>query len=80
LTNTVTDPLLAPLSTRNLTFRNRMVHAPTTMNMSDDKGYVMQKAVGAYEALEAGGFWRGMRLCDQCALGWACQRAHARLL
>ena len=50
------DPLLQPFQTRNLTFKNRMVHAPTTMNMSDDKGYVTQKAVGAYEALAAGGF------------------------
>ena len=50
------DPLLQPFSTRNLTFRNRMVHAPTTMNMSDDRGYVTRQAVGAYEALAAGGF------------------------
>ena len=50
------DPLLEPFKTKNLTFKNRMVHAPTTMNMSDDKGYVTQKAVGAYEALAAGGF------------------------
>ena len=52
----MTDPLLAPLSTRGLTFKNRMVHAPTTLNMSDDKGYATQKAIGAYEALAAGGF------------------------
>jgi 2,4-dienoyl-CoA reductase-like NADH-dependent reductase (Old Yellow Enzyme family)/thioredoxin reductase len=50
------DPLLQPFSTRNLTFKNRMVHAPTTMNMSDAKGYVTRQAVGAYEALAAGGF------------------------
>ena len=50
------DPLLAPLKTKGLTFKNRMVHAPTTMNMSDNRGYVTQKAVGAYEALAAGGF------------------------
>ncbi|MBV1686206.1 FAD-binding protein [Novosphingobium sp. G106] len=52
----MTDPLLQPFQTRNLTFRNRMVHAPTTMNMSDDRGYVTRQAVGAYEALAAGGF------------------------
>ncbi len=52
----VNDPLLQPMKTRNLTFKNRMVHAPTTMNMSDDKGYATQKTVGAYEALAAGGF------------------------
>ena len=39
------DPLLQPFSTRGLTFKNRMVHAPTTMNMSDDRGYVTRQAV-----------------------------------
>ncbi|HEX7781937.1 MAG TPA: FAD-dependent oxidoreductase [Sphingobium sp.] len=52
----MTDPLLEAFSTRGLTFKNRMVHAPTTMNMSDDRGYVTRQAVGAYEALAAGGF------------------------
>ena len=52
----MTDPLLEPFSTRGLTFRNRMVHAPTTMNMSDDRGYVTDKAIGAYEALAKGGY------------------------
>jgi len=52
----VNDPLLQPFETKGLRFKNRMVHAPTTMNMSDDKGYVTQRAVGAYEALAAGGF------------------------
>ncbi len=56
MTNIVTDPLLQPLKTRGLTFKNRMVHAPTTMNMSDDRGYVTRQAVGVYEALAAGGF------------------------
>ena len=50
------DPLLQPFQTRNLTFRNRMVHAPTTMNMSDDRGYVTRQCVGAYEALAEGGY------------------------
>ncbi len=56
LENEVTDPLLQPFQTRHLTFKNRMVHAPTTMNMSDDRGYVTRQAVGAYEALAAGGY------------------------
>ena len=56
MTDSNSDPLLRPFQTRNLTFRNRMVHAPTTMNMSDAKGYVTRQAVGAYEALSAGGF------------------------
>lgn len=50
------DPLLQPFRTRNLTFKNRMVHAPTTMNMSDARGYITRQAVGAYETLAAGGF------------------------
>ena len=52
----MTDPLLQPFKTKHLTFKNRMVHAPTTMNMSDEKGYVTRQAVGAYESLAAGGF------------------------
>ncbi|WP_298290043.1 FAD-dependent oxidoreductase [Novosphingobium sp.] len=52
----MTDPLLEPFSTRNLTFKNRMVHAPTTMNMSDDRGYITDKAIGTYEAFAKGGF------------------------
>jgi 2,4-dienoyl-CoA reductase-like NADH-dependent reductase (Old Yellow Enzyme family)/thioredoxin reductase len=50
------EPLLEPLRTRRLTFKNRMVHAPTTMNMSDPLGHVTSKCTGAYEALAAGGF------------------------
>ena len=50
------DPLLEPFQTKGLTFKNRMVHAPTTMNMSDDCGYVTDKAIGAYEAFAKGGF------------------------
>ena len=56
MTTANTDPLLRPFRTRNLSFRNRMVHAPTTMNMSDDRGYITRQAVGAYEAFSAGGF------------------------
>ena len=52
----MTDSLLQPFKTKRLTFKNRMVHAPTTMNMSDDRGYATQKTVGVYEALAAGGF------------------------
>ena len=50
------DKLLTPFKTKGLTFKNRMVHAPTTMNMSDDKGYVTEAGIGTYEALAAGGF------------------------
>lgn len=47
---------MQPFQTRGLTFQNRIVHAPTTMNMSDDRGYVTRQAVGAYEALAKGGY------------------------
>ncbi|MDG2002979.1 MAG: FAD-dependent oxidoreductase [Novosphingobium sp.] len=50
------DPLLQPFETRHLTFKNRIVHAPTTMNMSDGRGYATDKTVGVYEALAAGGY------------------------
>ncbi len=56
VTETTNDTLLQSFQTRGLTFKNRMVHAPTTMNMSDDRGYATRQAVGAYEALAAGGF------------------------
>jgi 2,4-dienoyl-CoA reductase-like NADH-dependent reductase (Old Yellow Enzyme family)/thioredoxin reductase len=56
VTDIIIDPLLQPLKTRGLTFKNRMVHAPTTMNMSDDRGYATRQTVGAYESLAAGGF------------------------
>ena len=52
----MTDVLFQPFSTKRLTFKNRLVHAPTTMNMSDPLGHVTPKAVGAYESLAAGGF------------------------
>ena len=52
----MTDRLLQPFRTARLKFKNRMVHAPTTMNMSDDRGYVTRQAVGVYEALAEGGY------------------------
>ena len=52
----MTDPLFEPFETKNLTFKNRIVHAPTTMNMSDDRGYVTDRGISAYEALAAGGY------------------------
>lgn len=52
----MTDPLLEPFQTKGLTFKNRIVHAPTTLNMADERGYATRQAVGAYEALAAGGY------------------------
>ena len=76
----MTDTLLQPFSTARLTFKNRMVHAPTTMNMSDERGYATRQAVGAYESLAAGGFGAVCVGRDLRALGWADQRADAWLL
>lgn len=39
-----------------LEFKNRIVHAPTTMNMSDPHGYMTDRCVGVYESLAKGGF------------------------
>jgi 2,4-dienoyl-CoA reductase-like NADH-dependent reductase (Old Yellow Enzyme family)/NADPH-dependent 2,4-dienoyl-CoA reductase/sulfur reductase-like enzyme len=50
------DVLLQPLDTGRLTFKNRLVHVPTTLNMSDPAGHVTSKCTGAYESLAAGGF------------------------
>lgn len=49
------DRLLQPFVAQSLHFKNRMVHVPTTMNMSDPLGHVTEKIVGAYEAIAAGG-------------------------
>lgn len=49
------DRLLQPFETHGLKFKNRMVHVPTTMNMSDPIGHVTDRIVGVYESLAAGG-------------------------
>jgi 2,4-dienoyl-CoA reductase-like NADH-dependent reductase (Old Yellow Enzyme family)/thioredoxin reductase len=49
------DRLLLPFEARGLRFKNRMIHVPTTMNMSDPQGHVTDRIVGVYETLAAGG-------------------------
>jgi len=49
------DRLLQPFETHGLKFKNRMIHVPTTMNMSDPNGHVTDRIVGVYESLAAGG-------------------------
>lgn len=49
------DKLLEPFEARGLRFKNRMIHVPTTMNMSDPLGHVTDKLVAAYESIAAGG-------------------------
>ena len=49
------ERLLEPFEVAGLRFKNRMIHVPTTMNMSDPVGHVTDKIVGAYESIAAGG-------------------------
>ncbi|HTO32286.1 MAG TPA: FAD-dependent oxidoreductase [Pararhizobium sp.] len=44
-----------PIALGGLTFKNRIVHVPTTLNMSDPMGHPNDKCVGAYESIAAGG-------------------------
>ncbi|MCC6382309.1 MAG: FAD-dependent oxidoreductase [Dehalococcoidia bacterium] len=48
--------LFQPFSVMGLEFKNRIFHAPTTMNMSDPNGYMTDRCVGVYESLAKGGF------------------------
>ena len=49
------EPLFEPLQLRGLRLKNRLMHAPTTLNMSDPRGHVTEQCVGAYESLAQGG-------------------------
>lgn len=49
------DRLLEPIEIAGLKFKNRMVHVPTTMNMSDPLGHVTDRIIDVYETLAAGG-------------------------
>ncbi len=45
------EKLFQPFEAKGLHFKNRLVHEPTTMNMSDPHGHVTEKLVGVYETL-----------------------------
>lgn len=49
------EELFEPVEVHGLRLKNRIFHAPTTMNMSDPHGYVTPQVTGVYEALAAGG-------------------------
>ncbi|MCC7363181.1 MAG: FAD-dependent oxidoreductase [Dehalococcoidia bacterium] len=51
-----TDPLFEPITIMGMEFKNRIIHAPTTMNMSDPLGYMTDRCVGVYESLAKGGY------------------------
>ena len=48
--------LLEPFEVMNLRFKNRIIHAPTTLNMSDPNGYATRRLAAAYGAIARGGF------------------------
>ncbi|GGE00567.1 hypothetical protein GCM10011529_03500 [Polymorphobacter glacialis] len=48
--------LLEPFDAKGLHFKNRIVHVPTTLNMSDPNGYATRRLAAAYGALAAGGY------------------------
>ncbi|MBI2963120.1 MAG: FAD-dependent oxidoreductase [Deltaproteobacteria bacterium] len=50
------EKLFQPFEARGLRFKNRIVHEPTTMNLSDPHGHVTDRLVGVYETLAKGGF------------------------
>lgn len=49
------EPLFQPLALKGLTLKNRLIHVPTTLNMSDPRGHVTPQCVGAYESIARGG-------------------------
>lgn len=50
------EKVLQPIEIMGLEFKNRLMHAPTTLNMSDPHGYSTRRSTAAYGALARGGF------------------------
>ncbi len=48
--------LLEPFEVQGLRFKNRIVHAPTTLNLSDPQGYATRRLAAAYGSLARGGY------------------------
>ncbi len=48
--------LFEPFQAGGLTFKNRIVHVPTTLNLSDPQGYATRRLAAAYGALARGGY------------------------
>jgi len=48
--------LFEPFDAKGLRFKNRIIHVPTTLNMSDPQGYATRRLAAAYGSLAAGGF------------------------
>ena len=48
--------LLEPFEAKGLHFKNRIIHEPTTLNMSDPRGYATRRLAAAYGAIARGGY------------------------
>jgi 2,4-dienoyl-CoA reductase-like NADH-dependent reductase (Old Yellow Enzyme family)/thioredoxin reductase len=48
--------LFEPFEVQGLRFKNRIVHVPTTLNMSDPQGYATRRLAAAYGSLARGGY------------------------
>lgn len=48
--------LFEPFEAKGLTFKNRLIHVPTTLNMSDPQGYATRRLAAAYGSLAKGGY------------------------
>lgn len=48
--------LFEPFDAKGLHFKNRIIHVPTTLNMSDPQGYATRRLAAAYGSLAAGGY------------------------
>jgi 2,4-dienoyl-CoA reductase-like NADH-dependent reductase (Old Yellow Enzyme family)/thioredoxin reductase len=48
--------LFTGFEAKGLRFKNRIIHAPTTLNMSDPAGYATRRLAAAYGALARGGY------------------------
>lgn len=48
--------IFTPFEAKGLHFKNRIIHAPTTLNMSDPNGYATRRLAAAYGSLARGGY------------------------
>lgn len=48
--------LFEPFEAKGLSFKNRIIHVPTTLNMSDPQGYATRRLAAAYGSLARGGY------------------------
>ena len=48
--------LFEPFQAGGLTFKNRIVHVPTTLNLSDPQGYATRRLAAAYCPLARGAY------------------------